>query len=467
MNSLPKQIQESIKAHALLEHGTHLLVGVSGGADSVAMLHALVELAPTLELTLTVAHLNHGIRDVAAEDARFVETLCQSLGVAFTSDSVNVPTLAKNAGVSLEMAARDARYHFFATAAAAVGANAVATAHTQDDQAETVLLKLIRGAGCSGLNGIARSSIMQGLSVIRPLLDTTRESVEAYLRERGLRWKEDATNQDTRLKRNRIRHDVLPLLEEHLNPRVKEALAKTAEILTEENAYMSAATAVALKLAQKTPTSLTIPILLQQSAALQRRVLQQWLILNGITAQQLRFEVIERLLLIMRSSSGSGCVTLSSECEARREYDLLHFMQKETPIIEIPKTRIITPGNTLLDSVDIQITTSLREGFDRTATGPLGKLPAEACIRWNNDSFPEIHVRSWHPGDRISPLGMTGSCKLHDLFVDAKIPQSIRKQIPLFFCGDEVVWLPGYRIARNWAVLDEKQRSLQLRVTAK
>ena len=329
-----------------------------------------------------------------------------------------------------------------------------------------VLLKLVRGAGSAGLNGIARSSTLHGLRIIRPLLAVTRASVEAFLRERGLAWQEDASNKDTRFQRNRIRHEVLPLLEKHLNPRVKEALARTADILTEEDAYLAEAAAAALSNVQETAASLTISKLVSLPVALQRRVLHQWLIGNGITAPRLRFEVTERLLDLTHSQRGSGRVTLSSTCDVLREYEVLRFRQNGADHIEIPKTSIITPGETLLAQVGLQITTQLRKGFERIATGPLGQLPAEACIRWDSDSTHDIYVRSWQPGDRIYPLGMTGSCKVHDLFVDAKIPQAFRKQIPLFICDDEVVWLPGYRIARKWAVLDEKQCSLQLRVRA-
>jgi tRNA(Ile)-lysidine synthase len=459
-----QQIQSAIETHALIPAGSHLLVGVSGGADSVAMLHALVALSEPLGFRISVAHLNHGIRSEAAEDCRFVKTLCQTLGVPFKEGQADVPALAAAPGVSLEMAARDARYQFFARAAEVLNADAVATAHTRDDQAETVLLKLCRGAGSSGLDGIARNTRIAGLRVIRPLLDVSRADIERFLQKRNLAWRDDATNSDTTLKRNFIRHDVLPLLEQHLNPKVKEALARTAVILTGENALLADLTAEAMDEILDPDGTLRVEALCGRPLALQRRVLRQWLIHRGTPARQMRFDLVERVLALAAATVGTGAVTLTNTREVRREYARLRVVDCATEGADIPQTTLMTPGETGIDSIGLRVVATLRTGFERIPPGPLGQHPAEACIRWDSKIPPVIEVRSWRPGDRISPLGMVGSRKLQDLFVDAKLPRHLRAHIPIFVCGDEILWIPGYRIAQNWAVLDQKQRSLQLRV---
>jgi len=366
------------------------------------------------------------------------------------------------------MAARQARYTFFALTAQTVGATAVATAHTRDDQAETVLLKLCRGAGSAGLDGIARSTVIEGLRVVRPLLDVSRKDVEHFLRERGIAWREDGTNADTTIKRNCLRHDVLPLLEQQFNPRVKEALARTATILADENQLLETLALAALDDAVADPALLRVAPLWAMPPALRRRVVQQWLIrTEGMRAADMRFELVERVVALATATCGAGAVSLGTNHEVRREYAHLRLVGTAAEDIVIPETRLAVPGETALAAAGLRVTTEPRTGFERIATGPVGRLPAEACIRWDAVVPPVLQVRSWRPGDRLEPLGMEGSCKLQDLFTDAKVPRHARAQIPVFLCNDDVVWLPGCRIARNWAVLDARQCSLQLRVTVR
>jgi len=465
MSTLVQQVQLAIEKHALLPAGATVLVGVSGGADSVALLHILAELAGQGQLSLAVAHLNHGIRTEAAEDRKFVEALCEELGVPFRSAEVDVPALSTAHGISLEMAARDARYAFFASTAAELGAAAVATAHTQDDQAETVLLKLCRGAGGSGLRGVARCTTIQGLQVIRPLLDVSRSTIEGFLRENGHTWREDATNSDTRIKRNFVRHEVIPLLEQGLNPRVKEALSRAAGIIAEDETALDQLTELALAEAQNEEGALQTNSLADLAPSVRRRALQAWLIRMGVAVADLSFETVERLSVMAKSSSGSQSLALAGGHAVTREYDLLRFVEVEDDTVSIPEVLVSVPGETVLPSVGLSITASLVTGFERKPTGPIGRIPSEAFIRWDGDAPPPLMVRSWRAGDRIQPTGSEDSRKLQDLFVDAKIPRGRRSTIPVFTCHDEIVWVPGYRIARNWAVLHPKQRSLLLRVT--
>ena len=464
MATLIQQIQSTIEAHALLPRGSHVLVGVSGGADSVALLCALMELAEALDLRISVAHLNHGIRPEAEDDALFVKALCRELGAFYQQEEVDVPAAAKASGASLEMAAREARYAFFARVAAERGADVVATAHTRDDQAETVLLKLCRGAGTAGLRGIARQTRIENVRVIRPLLDFSREDVERFLNDRGQRWREDATNDDTQFRRNFVRHEVLPLLERGLNPRVKEALARTAELIGDEETLLATLTKQALERAHDETDALQVAALSTMEPALRRRVLQAWLIRVGIPKANVTFDVIERLDAATQFTDGSQTIDLASGQSVRREYDLLRVVDVAADITAIPETELTVPGETLIPSAGLRITASLTEGFERTPAGPLGQFPCKAWIRWDADVPPVLHVRAWRPGDRIHPVGLEGSCKLQDLFVDAKVPRCDRTRIPVVTSGDEVVWLPGHRIAQNWAISRQKQRSLLLRV---
>jgi len=481
MNALSQKVQKAISTGRLIPSGSHILVGVSGGADSVALLHTLQRIkseslkaeklkSPIFKseihkFEISVFHLNHSIRTEAADDARFVEKLCNKLNIPFYTATADVPKIAASTGVSLEMAARDARYRLFKETAENIGAICVATAHTLDDQAETLLLKLCRGAGSAGLDGIADSTEIHGLKVIRPMLTASRRDVENFLKENNISWREDATNSDTQLKRNYIRHEILPLLEQNLNPRVKEALARTCSIMSEDNRFMEQQALQAFNAAaENSPAKLNVKTLQQMPPAIRRRVLRQWLIKNGFTANKMRFDVIERATAMILSPCGSSTITAAADIEIRREYNILIFDTEQNEQNEIQKIKLNIPGKTLIESHGLLITATMRKGFERTPTGPLGKIPADAVIRWDETNHADVYVRSWHNSDRIQPLGMDGTCKLQDLFTDAKIPQRERINIPVFFSENEVIWIPGYRISRKMAVADSEQTSIQLSV---
>ncbi|MGC2618023.1 MAG: tRNA lysidine(34) synthetase TilS, partial [Acidobacteriaceae bacterium] len=223
-----------------LRAGMRVAVGVSGGADSVALLRTLQEVAPEIGLVLMVAHVEHGIRGAESEgDAEFVCELAERLGVAFAVHRVNTPAVARERKLSLEEAARELRYGWFRALLAEGKTDAVATAHTLDDQAETVVHRLVRGAWTEGLGGIHPVVACAGGVILRPFLEVRRAEIEAWLREMGQAWREDATNADTAFTRNRIRHEVLPQLA-GLNPRVAEQLANLAAIARDEESWWEA-----------------------------------------------------------------------------------------------------------------------------------------------------------------------------------------------------------------------------------
>ena len=445
-------IQRVIRRHGLARPGDHLLVAVSGGADSTALAAALAEWRPRLKLKLTLAHLHHGIRGAEADaDAEFVRRLARRLRAGFVLGRADVPGLSRKKGLSIEMAAREARYAFLARAARRAGADAIVTAHTADDRAETVLLRLARGTGPQGLAGIPYRSEHGGVPVIRPMLDATRAQVEAYLKRRGMAWREDSTNRNPEHLRNRVRHEILPLLEARLNPRLREALCRMAAIAGEENRWMER------EAARLAFDGAVVP-LAGAPVPLARRAVRAWLGKKGVPPESLDFETVERVRSLAAGRRGGGSVPLPGAWRVVREAGALRVVRGDAGAVGPFSARLAAPGTTSLESGwRLRVT----KGKGHAAPNP-GDL--ESWVDAGRVGRSALTARSWRPGDRIRPFGLSGSKKLQDIFVDLKIPRAKRAGIPVIVCRGEIVWVPGSRVSRDWAV--SGPRSPSLRVSA-
>jgi tRNA(Ile)-lysidine synthase len=315
-----KPLEQYLRRHRLVHPGERVGVAVSGGADSVALLRALAELAPELGVVPLVLHLNHQLRAADSEaDQSFVAALAAQLSLEAAIESCDVTALAALHRLSLEAAGRRARYQFFQRAAAAHRLDCVATAHTRDDQAETVLLRLLRGAGSSGLSGIHRVCKLSSLCgcdgepapsarLIRPLLATSRPQVEEYLLDLGQPFRHDASNLSPRFLRNRIRAELLPALERDYNPQLRQALCETAEIAAAENAFLDDLVSAALGRQTGAPATdpeqgIDLPVLQAQPIALQRRILRRLCKPHGLALDFAQLEGLRDFALAGRAGS--------------------------------------------------------------------------------------------------------------------------------------------------------------------
>ena len=462
-SAMLRRVFQSIRGRGLWPEGAHLLVGVSGGADSVALLHALHHWQRRHPLALTVAHLHHGIRGRAAdEDRDFVRLLAWKLGAPCVDDEVDVPALARRTGVSLEMAARAARHEFFRRVAGETGAQAVAIAHTADDAAETLLLRLLRGAGTQGLCGIAASVDLGGLRVVRPLLDLSRADIEAFLRAHHIAWREDATNRDTDILRNRVRHELLPLLEQHYQPAIRRVLARTAGVLREEHFALDAAARRLAAGAVDPAGRLRIPRFARAPSAVRRRALARWLRARGVPAARLDTRLLDRVDALL---SGGTQADLAAGAVAVRTGSLLEIRLTAAPTPLASPEPLSVPGRVDWPAGGCTVIAESAVGILRPPRGRIGAWPAAASIRQPRRG-EQLSLRAAWPGARIAPLGLAGSVKLQDLFVDRKIPRAERAALPILACGDEVVWVPGYRVARAWAVPTTRAPAVHLRIIA-
>ena len=445
----------------------HIVLAVSGGADSMALLHSLHESAKDLRLRLTVAHLNHGIRGKAAdEDAAFVLATARRLKLPCVMGKARVPARAKRRGISLEMAAREARYDFLSKTARKVGADVIAVAHTADDQVETILLKLMRGAARGGLSGMDDETMIQGCRVIRPLLGTRRVEIEAFLRSRKLAWREDDTNRDRDFLRNRVRHELLPLLERDYNPRIRDTLLRMGDVLAAEDEWMDGLASALLEARRGAAGALDVRGFAVLPLAARRRAIRLWLTGQGLPADTVTFDVVARVEKLTRSVQGSGTVVLPGELRATRHYALLSPVRAEAAGAGVSSSpvRIKVPGVTPVPTLGLVITATLGRDVVKVRGGGPGVLPACASLDKGVCAGRSLRIRACRRGDRMSPYGMTGSKTLKDILIDAKIPRDARRLIPVVECDGEIVWVPGYRVSAAWAS-EEGAETIRLEIS--
>ena len=436
------KVKETINKYRMLDRGDKVLVAVSGGPDSVCLLSVLHALAKDLELTLHVAHLDHRFRgEESASDARFVAVLARDMGIAATSESRDVPAYCAERGLSAQAGAREVRYAFLQQCAKATNAQRVAVGHTANDQAETLLMRLVRGAGISGLSAIppVRENI------IRPLIGTTRNEVLAYLHEQGIDFRTDPSNEKPLYTRNRIRHEMLPVLE-RFNPRIIETLATEAFLLRDENEAVEATLPATL---QKVLSAKGESVRIRREQfndllpALRRRVLRKAIeLVAGDDAVDLSWIRTGEALGFMAEAQSGRSMEVPGGLFLEREYDDLVIRAREQETVFcVP---LAVPGETVVPVSRLVIETVVLDTLpDPGADG--GNYLWQAVIDYDKMSLP-LYLRNRRPGDRFCPAGMGGrSKKLQDYFVDEKVPKMRRNAAPLLASEQDVVWIMGMR----------------------
>lgn len=454
-------IEQKLKAinqrHGLVSFGDRVLVAVSGGPDSVALLHLLYELKDEFDLHLEVAHLQHGIRgEEAKEDAELVAAMAEKLKLPFHLKEIDLPRMKSDAGKgNLEALARAERYRFFAEVVKDRGLSKVATAHTQDDQAETVMMWFLRGAGKKGSGGMSPLQQLRpangspdALTVIRPLLETSKSEILAYLTEKGLGYRIDRSNQDSKFLRNWIRLELMPKIHEHVDDGLSSRLGQQAQVFRDEDLFLEE---VARKRHDRIHdgTGLSRTALLGEPKALQRRVLRLWLEQRRGHLRGIDFVHIEALLRLIEQGPAQGRLSIPGGWELVREYEKLRLERRSRGLKPVCYSYRLEVGTRLrINEASIEFQSEL------TAT-PQVQLEAGLMEAAFDASCLTGHlaVRNFRRGDRFQPLGMAGHKKVKDLFIEKKVPLSIRARWPLLTMGEEILWIPGFgrsEIAQIW-----------------
>jgi tRNA(Ile)-lysidine synthase len=463
MTEVANRVRRTIERYRLMTPETQVLVALSGGSDSVALADLLCGLDAKRELrVVSLAHFNHRLRSSADDDERFCRQLAGKLGRPFVSESEDVAARARNEKRSLEDAARRARHEFLERARQRTGADVIALGHTRDDQAETYLLRMLRGAGQRGL----ASMHPKNGRLVRPLIECRRAELRDYLDAKQLAYVHDESNDDVSIPRNRVRAELLPLIEQRFNPGIVDALADQADIAREEWVWMAEASqhvTAAVRCPQPGEWRIEVDALAKEPLALQRFVVHR-LMTQAAGGHTVSFRHVRAVLDLIRHDGGALAMPRHRVQRVRKDLVLTSTEQLKHPEhpehpehLELPiPGEIALAGNRLLSAESADSADKQEGGL--VGRGPVAMVRGDLC-------GAGLRVRRRRPGDRFRPLGLGGVKKLQDFFVDRKVPAAERDYVPLVVdAGDNIVWVAGYAVDDRFRVTDPAQAVIILRL---
>ncbi len=452
-------VTAAIDKHSLFSRGDRVIVAVSGGADSVALLDILYGLSPGLGLELFVAHFNHGLRPGEDEkESLFVKELAASYGLPlYEGKSFKDLSSAR----SLEEEARHERYDFLRRAANEVSADRIALGHTMNDQAETVIMRFLRGSGPSGLSGIPPK---RGDGIVRPLIEVSRDQVLAYLEAKGLRWMEDSSNKDLRFLRNRIRQDLIPILQKY-QPNLIGLLSQSAEIFRRDEEWLKKQAEQWLeeKAENIIPgiVRLKISDFLALPPSLQTRVLRAMLASVGGGLRRISARHISAMQRLLSASRPQGILDLPKGMVLRKNYEMFQVERTGDGPLKGFLLEIPGPGSFCIEHIETRVKV---EELDPKQVVSLDMGRWGAVVDAEKVGYP-ILVRPFRPGDRMVPLGLKGSKKVKDLFMEKRVPNRLRGIVPIFESQGKIIWVAAIRIDDRCKVTKDTRIALRIRLS--
>jgi tRNA(Ile)-lysidine synthase len=471
------EVAKTIEKYALLSPGERVLVGVSGGPDSICLMHALDKLG----YEVIVAHLDHQLRAESSQDAAHVQEIAAQHRLQMVTERAQFSIRSR----SIEEAGRNHRYAYFLRIAIEMGLKSIAVGHTADDQSETILMHFLRGTGPEGLRGMlpkrsmaqwGHESHSRAIMLIRPLLKLPRSMIEDYVENAGLDALHDPSNRDVSFTRNRIRHEILPLLKE-FNPGMDKTLQRMADIMQAEVELLDEILddSISKLSIQEEDNRIIVKRgpFLQFHPALQRVFLRRIFGFSDLKNGAIGFEAIENALRFLRNSAAWGAIDIGNDLELQRfsEKALIQKASARPLLSEYPQLAAA------LNLEPNSAVTELEEGWAIKASEDKLTAELQQIITGNQDhsrAFLDAAVMRKSPflrapkvGERFQPLGMTGSTKLSDFFINQKIPRPARKNWPLFASDEEIYWVVGLQIAESFRIRTNTERLLRLELISK
>ncbi len=492
-------LRRFVAKHDLFTHGSAVIVGVSGGPDSLCLLHTLKSLAPEYDLQLHVAHLNHQLRgDEANADADFVRDIARQWNLPCTIEARDVQSFAHDHKLSIEEAARHMRYAFLSEVAIAQHSDTIAVAHNADDQAESVLMHFLRGSGMAGLRGMLPKmrisefrmrnsdsafriphSTLNDLYLVRPLLEIPRVEIEAYCDQHELHPRRDATNTDTTYFRNRLRHELLPQLETY-NPNIRSILRRTARVIAAEYEVLEAHRNYAwdMTVIDESDTVLTFNLSMwrAQPLATQRALLRRAIHQLRPPLRDIDFVHIENAVELLQRATTGAQATLPQNLLLEVSYDTFTMTSRDQlalpdgPLLPegIPSVSITVPGTTPLPESKWLLEAQQLKADDGPPLQAAGRESSggdsQTWIAYvDADTLPApLIMRPRTGADRFHPQGMASAVRLKDWMIGVKVPRAIRDRLPLVVAGEHIVWVPGYRVGQPFIVTEKTAQMIRL-----
>ena len=464
------KVRKTIEKHEMIASGDRIGVALSGGADSVALLYALRFIGIDYGASLFIIHVNHGLRgDESDRDELFIKRLGENLHLAFDSRHISIPNIRQQKRGSIEDIARDERYRCFEEIKNRRGLTKIALGHTLGDQVETVLMKVLRGSGLSGLRGIlpVRDNVY-----IRPLIETTRAEIVEFLHEQHVDYVFDSSNEDESYLRNRVRRKLLPELLESYNPQLFRTIGQMVDVLRLEDEYFSVKVEEILTEWNlpdgKIPVVLSVNKFKGSHEALQRRIIRRLIGSVSKAKHEVEYRQVKAVIDFLVGGKPQGMVHIGGNVRVRREYDALFFETESDGGRTAEKAAeemlprfyysLQIPSVIALDEISRSISCEI---VDSAAVN--FSMPTCAFMDCDTLEFP-LHVRNVKPGDIIQPLGMKGTKKVKEIFIDAKIPRWRRRQIPVIEDGKSIVWIGGICLSERVRVTSGTKKILKAEI---
>lgn len=462
---MKEEVLETIRKYKLIENGDQLVIGLSGGPDSIVLLYVLLDIQENIDFNIHIAHVNHGVRGKAAlADEKFVESLAEDLNLPYYSRTVNMDKYALEKNISSEEAGREIRYGFFREILKKLKSGnrgKIAVAHNKNDQAETLLMRFFRGTSIDGLRGM---EYING-DIIRPILGIRREDIEKYLLERNIESCLDKTNLEPIYHRNKIRLELIPYIEKEYNPNIIETLWRTSRISAQDSDFLEVYTEKAFgkmtKNKKENSVTLNKSLFLKEHRSIQQRIIRTCIDeiqgnLQGFTSQH----IVNILNLVLEGGTGRS-IDLINDFIARISYDKFIIEKYKKSEEKDFLCEVKVEGSTYLKESNYEVETKIY---------PAREIDIDRKNPYIMDfDFDKIkgglYCRNRRPGDRFVPHGMKGSKKIKDYFIDEKIPKEKRDKIPLIEDEENIIWLVGYRGSELYKVEETTKRILRIKIT--
>ena len=449
---LIERVRDTIRKYSMIS-GENILIGLSGGPDSVCLADVLDKLKEELNISLSAVYIDHGMRpEETGNEADFCRGFCKERGINFIEESVNVREHAEEGGTNLQEAARELRYQKFEEISNRLGTEYIALGHNADDQAETVLMRLLKGAGMKGLTGIPPVRDL----IIRPLIEIERSMIEDYLKENSVAYTVDSSNLKEKYFRNWLRLSLLSEIKKK-DPAVIREISRTAEILRDEDEYLEIIVTKTLMRLFSRKDDGTIELFLTPLSSIEKPVLRRLLRRAVDAAKGLRgisFSNIEDIIDLIRNGKAGDSLDLPREIRVIREYSLLKISTLKH--VKITKYKLEPPCDVAIRETGAVIKSVYEEKGSDPADGRK-EVFLDACLL----KFPLL-IRARAAGDHFYPAGFGKKKKLQDFFVDEKVPRDLRDSVPLVLSGDDIVWVAGFRADERFRVTDKTEKVLRL-----